>query len=74
MKQIVYITKYALTSGIMECEMDVKDDGRYCYGKPDGFAFNSVFSSSDFFTNRTEALTDSEKRRVKKIESLNTIF
>jgi hypothetical protein len=70
MEQKVFITKYALTTGIMECEMDVYDDGKGCYGKPDGFAFKTGFYGNDFHLTKEDAIKDCNKRKEKKIESL----
>jgi hypothetical protein len=70
MIQTVFITKYALTSGMIECEMDVNLDKNNCYGKPPGYYFATGFSGSDFHLTKEEALKDCENRRIKKIESL----
>lgn len=66
----VYITKYALTSGIIEAEMRVKDNGNSCYGKPKGYYYETGFYGNDFFLNKEEALQNCENRRLRKIESL----
>jgi hypothetical protein len=66
----IFITKYALTSGIMEAEMEIMDDGKYCYGKPEGYAFATGFHGNDFHLTREEAIKDCHKRKDKKIESL----
>ena len=72
MIQKVFITKYALTSGIVEIEMDVKLDDPYfkkkCYGKFKGVS--QGFYNDEIHLNKEEALKDAEKRRKKKIESL----
>jgi len=70
MIQKVFITKYALTSGIMECEMDVKMETKSCYGKPEGFAFATGFYGTDFHLTKEDAIKDCEKRKEKKILSL----
>jgi len=70
MKQKVYITKYALSSGIIECEMDVKMETKSCYGKPDGFYFPTGFYGTDFHLTKDDAIKDCEKRKEKKIISL----
>ena len=72
MVQKVFITKYALTGGIKECELDVTlDDTNFkkkCYGKFKGFS--QGFYNDDFHLTIEDALKDAEKRRKKKIESL----
>ncbi len=70
MIQTVFITKYALTSGIDEVVMDVKETPfrKHCYGKWNGF--NKSFFNNDFHLTKEEALADAEKKRIKKIESL----
>jgi hypothetical protein len=70
MIQKVFITKYALSSGIMECEMDVKEDEKSCYGKPEGFAFRTGFYNNDFHLTKEEAVKDCEQRKIKRINSL----
>ena len=70
MIQKVFITQYALSSGIVECEMDVKMETKSCYGKPEGFAFSTGFYGTDFHLTIEDAIKDSEKRKEKKIISL----
>jgi hypothetical protein len=72
METTVYVTKYALTSGIEELVMDVKENpehfNKICYGKRHGYS--QSFFNNDFHLTKEEALVDAEKRRIKKIESL----
>lgn len=70
MKQKVFITKYAFSTGIIECVMDVISETKSCYGKPDGFAYNIGFYGTDFHLTKEEAVKDCEKRKEKKIRSL----
>lgn len=70
MEKKVYITKYALTGGIIEKEARVYD-----YGNGHLRAFvNGDYSSygigSEAFFEKEEALKNAEKRRTKKIDSL----
>lgn len=69
--QKVYITKYALTSGMIEGELDVRDDGKSCYGKPEGYHYATGFYGKDFHLTKEAALLDCENRRVRKIQALN---
>ena len=72
MVQKVFITKYALTSGIEEVEMDVMlDDPSFkkkCFGNYNNLKLG--FYNDDFHLTMEDALKDAEKRRKKKIESL----
>jgi hypothetical protein len=72
MAQKVFITKYALTTGIQELEMDVtindENFSKKCYGKFDGILIG--YFNDDFHLTKEEALKDAEKRRQKKIELL----
>ena len=72
MIQKVFISKYALTSGIQEAEMYVTlNDTHFkkkCYGKFKGFS--QGFYNDDFHLTKEDALKDAEKRRKKKVESL----
>jgi hypothetical protein len=70
MIQKVFITKYALTSGIIVADMDVREDAGYCWGKPPGYRYATGFSGKDFHLTKEEALQDCENRRIKKIATL----
>lgn len=66
----VYITKYALTKGILEKEARVSDFGcgrlrAFCNGD-----YSSYGIGSEAFYTLEEALNNAEERRNKKIESL----
>lgn len=66
----VYITKYALTKGILEKEARVSDFGcgrlrAFCNGD-----YSSYGIGSEAFYTLEEALNIAEERRNKKIESL----
>ena len=70
MEQNIYITKYALSKGILEKEARIGD-----YGNGHLRAFvNGDYSSygigSEAFFTKEDALKNAEKRRLKKIESL----
>lgn len=61
----VYITKYALTKGILEKEASVSDLRAFCNGD-----YSSYGIGSEAFYTLEEALNNAEERRNKKIESL----
>lgn len=63
-----YITKYALTSGILEKDVRQLKDSRYVT-IPD-LCFVSLRIGRDVFYDKKEALEDAENRREKKIAQL----
>jgi hypothetical protein len=64
----VFITKYALTKGIIEVEMELKDGEKWCYGRL--FGYDTGFFGNDFWLNMQDAQKDAERRRLTKIERL----
>ena len=70
MKKTVYITKYALTTGVIVSEMEIRNEGKSCFGKPDGFIWSVSFFGKDFHLTKESAIEDIEKRRKSQIESL----
>lgn len=66
----LYITKYALSSGILEREQ-VDIDGRMAVVvEPGGLNRRGYYHGSDWHLTREAALADAEKRRVARIASL----
>ena len=67
----VYITKYALTQGIIEVdggsvrEVEIKD-GRLRYKK----SYTQVYCAGEWYTEKGMAVADAEHRKQKKIASL----
>lgn len=74
MKQTIFVTKYALTQGIFESEMDVKENPihfkKQCYGKLSRNSCNTGLYNDEFHLTMEEAIVDAEKRRLAKIKSL----
>lgn len=71
---IVFITKYALTSGIIEMEAEIKDcdwskKKTSAWGKIEG-GYPTGFYNNDFHLTKEEAEVDVKQRIDKKIESL----
>lgn len=66
-----YITKYALTQGIIEVdggsvrEVEIKD-GRLWYKK----SYTQVYCAGEWYTEKGMAVADAEHRKQKKIASL----
>lgn len=66
----VYITKYALSKGILEKEAEIVD---FLTGHKRAFVegdFLSYGIGSEAFLKKEDAIENAEKRRRKKIESL----
>lgn len=66
----VYITKYVLTSGILEKEARINE---YPDSKPRAFVngdYSSYGIGTEAFYTLDEAKKNAEKRRMRKIESL----
>ena len=70
MKKTVYITKYALTRGIIVSEMEIQNEGKSCFGKPEGFIWSVSFNGNEFHLTKEEAMAQIEKMRKTQIESL----
>jgi len=74
MLQKVFVTKYALTQGIFDCEMDVTMNPEHfkkkCYGKFTPNSCTSGLYNDDFQLTMEEAIADADKRRLKKIAAL----
>ena len=71
MKQKVFITKYALTKGIIECEMELRyrDDGFiFCHGYIDIPNSSGYFYGDDFQLTKEDAIKYAEKRREDKVK------
>ena len=70
--QKVFITKYVLSQGIIEAEMNVfLNDEHYkkkCSGKFNGYT--AFFFNDEFHLTREDAIIDAEKRRKENIQSL----
>ncbi|PXB01149.1 hypothetical protein [Pectobacterium carotovorum] len=64
----IYVTKYALTSGVLIVDADI--DGRSAYWKGRNGPWSSAHKN-DFFFSQEEALADCERRRQSKIASLD---
>lgn len=73
MKKKVFITKYALTSGISECLAEIINysNGDMAVGKPRPQDFdNSCFHKGEFFLDKEEAVKHCNDLRDKKIKNL----
>ncbi|MCM1031592.1 MAG: hypothetical protein NC410_09170 [Oscillibacter sp.] len=70
MKQIVYITKHALTCGIIEKEADASCSDRNYISTKEDIGFTCYKIGKDVFFTLEEAKVRAEKIRLKKIDSL----
>lgn len=69
----VWITKYALTKGIIEAETDKISNDGYCHAywiDNAGYKSDSLFNSRYFEQNKESAIANAEETRQKKIASL----
>lgn len=64
----VWITKYALTNGIIEAEATI--DGTIAIIKSESSAFKSYYHTPDWYLTKEEAFSRAETMRVKQIKSL----
>ena len=67
----VWITKYALTDGIIKVEAE-QDRLTYRFVVTDGVFRNEWFNRTDCFTSRSSAIKKAEEMRQKKIASLKS--
>lgn len=68
---VVWLNKYALTTGIFKIEGEYSDDGKYFRGKPASGGYRYFVTAKDVFEKKEDALLNVEIRRVGKITSLN---
>lgn len=71
---IFYITKYALTKGIIEIDTNTLreysiNDGMLTI-RENNIGFPTFYSAGEWYTDKSFAIADAEYRRTKKLESL----
>ena len=68
----VFITKYALTKGIMECEL-IKVHGNFGASIFDKNGFNkeSFIQNGDWHKDLNSAISAAEEMRIKKLQALD---
>ncbi|PLR48663.1 hypothetical protein CYR40_05725 [Chimaeribacter arupi] len=67
----IYVTKYALTSGIFATEAVVDEEKRMAsYKLPESY-FAECVHGKDFHLTKEEALSRAEEMRIKKLQSLD---
>lgn len=62
----IYVTKYALSSGIFSAEAQVSADGKMASYKQEGAYFNGYAYGRDFHLTEELALKRAEEMRIKK--------
>jgi hypothetical protein len=67
----VFITKYALTQGILEVNADVSEQREMISWKADGSWCTQFAHKGDFHFTRESAVEKAEQMRLKRIKSLN---
>lgn len=65
-----FVTKYALTKGIIEFEGEIKSDGKIFSGKRPNGKHYEYFHGKDFHLDIESAIKDCERRKVQKLESI----
>lgn len=68
-KKTIYITKYALTQGVIKCDAKIKSNGN-AYGKPDGWMSASLFFEKEFEYSIEDAESSFEELKNTKLRSL----
>lgn len=66
---IIYVTKYALTAGILAVEGEVNTVKNMAWYRPEG-GFRNYLHGNDFQLSAEEALAHAEELRIKKLQSL----
>lgn len=67
----IYVTKYALSSGIFSVKALVNADGTMASYKPEGAYFSAYVHGQDFHLTEELALQRAEEMRIKKLQSLD---
>lgn len=67
----IYVTKYALSSGIFSAEAQVSTDGKRASYKQEGGYFDECAHGQDFHLTEELALKRAEEMRIKKLKSLD---
>ena len=70
MKQTIWITKYALTTGIIKVEAKIDGDYGLAGYVPEGTTYIDYVHPREWCATRTEALVRAEEMRQKRLKSL----
>lgn len=67
----IYVTKYALTSGIFSVDGDINEDGTMASYKKSSTWFTEYVHGNDFHLTKESALSRAEEMRITKLQSLD---
>ncbi len=67
---LIYVTKYALTAGILAVEAEIDNVKNMAWYRPDG-GFRVYLHGNDFQFGADEAVARAEEMRIKKLQSLD---
>ncbi len=67
----IYVTKYALTTGIFSIDADVSEDGKMALYKQSGSRFTEFAHGNEFHLTKEGALSRAEEMRIRKLQSLD---
>ncbi|MDU4943872.1 MAG: hypothetical protein E6X23_20430 [Mixta calida] len=68
---LIYVTKYALTSGIFAVEADVEESRKIASYKQPASYFVEYVHGNDFHLTQEAAVARAEEMRIKKLQSLD---
>lgn len=69
-KITIYVTRYALTTGIFKVEAEINRSGSYMYRPDSSYCWCSV-SGKDAHLTEIAALTRAEEMRISKLKALD---
>lgn len=73
MKTTIYLTKYALTKGILKMDAEIDDEGWAVVGKNNNWnGYNGVYGKKDYELNKSNAIDRANELRNRKIENLKS--
>lgn len=67
----IYITKYALTTGILEAEAEYTPSEKLVFIKENGDSMRTYYSYGDYSFTLAEAIGRAEEMRTAKLLALN---
>lgn len=70
MKRKIYITKYALTQGIIEADADFRNEGDTICNAKYGVGRREFFHKDQYSFERSDAVVQATSMRDKRIKSL----
>jgi hypothetical protein len=67
----IYVTKYALTSGIFSVDGEISEDGTMASYMKSSTWFKEYAHGNDFHLTKESALSRAEEMRITKLQSLD---